>query len=193
MTRGPDKQFDPEVALEKAMMLFWANGYAATGMSEIQVELGIGRKSIYDTFGCKRDLYIKALQKYARAASAGNVKALNGDGPALQQIRALMRDYAEMHKEPGSIGCMLGACVAEFGNDDAEIASIAQQHLGIMEDGFFGAFERAKQAGEIVSETNSRDLARLYLALVQGVALMGKSTNDPAVPKSIIEAALAQL
>ena len=30
MTRGPDKQFDPDTALEKAMHLFWANGYANT-------------------------------------------------------------------------------------------------------------------------------------------------------------------
>jgi AcrR family transcriptional regulator len=50
MTRGPDKQFDPDEALEKAMALFWAKGYAATGMAELQEQMGIGRKSLYDTF-----------------------------------------------------------------------------------------------------------------------------------------------
>ena len=59
MSRGPDKQFDPEIALDKAMQLFWAKGYAATGLSELLETMGIGRKSLYDTFGNKRALYIK--------------------------------------------------------------------------------------------------------------------------------------
>ncbi len=65
MARGPEKQFDPEEALKKAMKLFWAQGYAATGMAELQSAMGIGRKSLYDTFGNKRQLFIKTLQLYS--------------------------------------------------------------------------------------------------------------------------------
>ncbi len=54
MSRGPAKQFDPHEALGKAMQLFWAKGYAATGLAELQEQMGIGRKSLYDTFGNKR-------------------------------------------------------------------------------------------------------------------------------------------
>ena len=54
MARGPDKQFDPEIALDKAMQLFWAKGYAATGLNELLATMEIGRKSLYDTFGNKR-------------------------------------------------------------------------------------------------------------------------------------------
>ncbi len=193
MTRGPEKQFDPDVALEKAMNLFWANGYAATGMSEIQAELGIGRKSLYDTFGCKRDLYIKALQKYGRYSAAMHLGALNGEGPALDQIRALMRDGADSHAEPGSLGCMLGVCSAEFGRSDPEIAAIAQKHLGVVEEAFFKAFERAKTSGELNLETDSRDLARMFVALVQGMAVTGRTNTDSAVPHSVVEAALGLL
>ncbi len=46
MSRGPDKQFDPDEALGKAMHLFWAKGYAATVMAELLVQMGIGRKSL---------------------------------------------------------------------------------------------------------------------------------------------------
>ena len=62
MSRGPDKQFDPHEALEKAMQLFWTKGYSATGVAELQEQMGIGRKSLYDTFGNKRQLFIKALR-----------------------------------------------------------------------------------------------------------------------------------
>ncbi|MCP4999519.1 MAG: TetR/AcrR family transcriptional regulator [Hyphomicrobiales bacterium] len=193
MTRGPDKQFDPDEALEKVMNLFWANGYAATGMSEIQAELGIGRKSLYDTFGCKRTLYIKALEKYARMASARTVNALNRDGPALDQVAGLMRDYADMNAEPGSCGCMLGGCMAEFGDTDTQIAEVVRTHLGIMQDAFFQAFERAKQRDEIGLEDDSRDMARMCVAIIQGLSLVGRTENDPDVTHGIVDATIRLL
>lgn len=59
MTRGPDKQFDPEVALTKAMEVFWARGYEAASLSELLKNMGIGKKSLYDTFGNKRSLSLR--------------------------------------------------------------------------------------------------------------------------------------
>lgn len=57
MNRGPDKQFDCEVALSKAMDVFWARGFEAASLSELLEQMGIGRKSLYDTFGNKRSLW----------------------------------------------------------------------------------------------------------------------------------------
>ncbi len=66
MTRGPQKQFDTEVALTKAMEVFWEHGYEATSLSALLKNMGIGKKSLYDTFGNKRSLFLKALEYYAR-------------------------------------------------------------------------------------------------------------------------------
>ena len=89
MTRGPDKQFDPEIALEKAMRLFWAKGYAATGLNELLATMGIGRKSLYDTFGNKRALYIEALRRYSQTVVSEIHRGLNDpDRSALENVRA---------------------------------------------------------------------------------------------------------
>ena len=50
MSPGPAKQFDRDEVLERAMQLFWAEGYEATGMTRILEHVGIGRQSLYDTF-----------------------------------------------------------------------------------------------------------------------------------------------
>jgi AcrR family transcriptional regulator len=109
MTRGPDKQFDPEIALDKAMQLFWAKGYAATGLNELLETMEIGRKSLYDTFGNKRALYIKALHRYSQTVVGEIHRGLNNpDRPALENVRAVMRDIAATNGEPMSPGCLLG-------------------------------------------------------------------------------------
>ncbi len=90
MTRGPDKQFDPEIALDKAMQLFWAKGYAATGLNELLETMEIGRKSLYDTFGNKRALYVKALHRYSQTVVGEIDRELNNpDRPALENVRAV--------------------------------------------------------------------------------------------------------
>lgn len=193
MSRGPDKQFDPDVALEKAMQLFWANGYSATGMAELQEQMGIGRKSLYDTFGNKRQLFIKTLQFYSDSVVRRMVRKLSEEGSPLENVRQLMRMLQNEHSLPESKGCLLGMGMAQFRTDDAEMSDILGRHLKGVEDAFYKAFKRAQDLGELDATSNIRDLARLYTGIVQGLALIGRVQDSPAVPRSIVNAALEAL
>lgn len=193
MSRGPDKQFDPDEALGKAMQLFWANGYAATGMAELQAQMGIGRKSLYDTFGNKRQLFIKALQLYSNIVARQLIDELNKEGSPLGNVRRLMRTLQGMHSIPDSTGCLLGVSMAQFRTNDPEMAEILRRHIKAVEEAFYNAFKRAQDVGELDGNTNVRDLARLYMGIHQGLALIGRVQDAPAVPRSIVNAALATL
>ncbi len=193
MSRGPDKQFDPDVALEKAMRLFWAKGYSATGMAELQEQMGIGRKSLYDTFGNKRQLFIKALRLYSDTVVARISRELNKKGSTLGNTRRLMRLLQEEHAMPESIGCLLGVSMAQCRTNDAEMAAILRHHIKGVEEAFHKTFKRAQDGGELDRNTNVRDLARLYMGIAQGLALIGRVHDTPAVPRSIVNAALATL
>jgi len=193
MSRGPDKQFDPKQALEKAMQLFWAKGYAATGMAELQQQMGIGRKSLYDTFGNKRELFIKALQLYSNSEVSQTFRELNKEGSPLENVRRLMRMLQERHSIPESKGCLLGVSMAQIRTDDAEMAEILRRHIEGVEAAYYKVFKRAQDVGELDENTNIRDLARLYMGIHQGLALIGRVQDAPAVQRSIVNAALAML
>lgn len=190
MSRGPDKQFDPKQALEKAMQLFWAKGYAATGMAELQQQMGIGRKSLYDTFGNKRQLFIKALQLYSNSVINQSFRELNKEGSPLENVQSLMRTLQERHSMPESKGCLLGVSMAQFCTDDAEMAEVLRRHIKGVEDAYYKAFKRAQVVGELDGNTKIRDLARLYTGIQQGLALIGRVQETPEVPTSIVNAAL---
>ncbi|MEJ7560740.1 MAG: helix-turn-helix domain-containing protein [Pedobacter sp.] len=59
-----NKEFDYEQKLDVAMNLFWAQGYHMTSLSDLENHMGINRSSIYPTYGDKRDLLIKCLDRY---------------------------------------------------------------------------------------------------------------------------------
>lgn len=61
---GRNKEFDYEQKLDLALNLFWEQGYHVTSITELESHMGINRSSIYPTYGDKRDLLIKCLEKY---------------------------------------------------------------------------------------------------------------------------------
>ena len=62
------KEFDQERALAAAMDIFWRQGYENTSLEDLMREMGIARQSLYDTFGDKRALYLKAMARFTADA-----------------------------------------------------------------------------------------------------------------------------
>ncbi len=193
MRRGPAKQFDPQEALGKAMELFWAKGYAATGMAELQQQMGIGRKSLYDTFGSKRQLFIKALQLYSDTVVRQLFDELSKAGSPLGHVCRLMRLAEDYNATPESKGCLLGVGMAQCDTSDAEMAETLRCHMKGIEEAFYKTFQRARDVGELDANTNIRDLARLYTVVLQGLHLVGRVQATAAVPRSVVNAALNAL
>jgi len=175
------------------MQLFWAKGYAATGLTELQQQMGIGRKSLYDTFGNKRQLFIKALQLYSDSVVDRVFGELKKEGSPLGNVRRLMRIVEEHNTAPENKGCLLGVGMAQHSADDVEMAEILRRHVKGIEEALYKTLERAQDAGELDVSTNIRDLARLHMAILQGLNLVGRVEVGPAVPRSIVDAALASL
>jgi TetR/AcrR family transcriptional regulator, transcriptional repressor for nem operon len=193
MSRGPEKQFDPEVALSKAMEVFWARGYEAASLSELLEHMRIGKKSLYDTFGNKRSLFLKALDYYAETNVKPMRDQLLSPGSPLANLEQVLQTLQQQHSVPGSRGCMLGTNIADFDTDEPEVASILRRHLQGLEDAYCTVIERAQKAGEISPAFNSRYLARLLLCTTQGLALLGRISDDASLLYGTVEAILALL
>src|ERR1700687_3375777 len=62
--RGRPRAFDPDVALERAMHVFWAKGYEGAALSDLTRAMRINRPSLYAAFGNKEELFRKVLDRY---------------------------------------------------------------------------------------------------------------------------------
>ena len=51
------KEFEENEVLDKAMKLFWEQGYEKTSMTDLVEHMGIHRRSLYDTFGDKHHCF----------------------------------------------------------------------------------------------------------------------------------------
>ena len=64
MTAGRHRSFDKDNALEKAMLIFWKNGYPGTSLTELTNVMGINKSSLYAAFGNKEGLFNQAIEFY---------------------------------------------------------------------------------------------------------------------------------
>ncbi|MFG2646853.1 TetR/AcrR family transcriptional regulator [Streptomyces sp. NPDC048436] len=189
------KEFDPDAALQSALELFWRRGYEATSMADLVEALGIGRASIYATFGNKHELYLKALERYAGIQDPRLLAELSQPGPALPAVRAVVRRFgAESSSEEARLnGCFITNTAAELGPHDAPAARCVERSWEHMETLLHSALVRAQAQGELPQGRDPRALARLLLTLMQGLRVVGKASRDPARVRDATEQALTLL
>ncbi|GGZ19157.1 TetR/AcrR family transcriptional regulator [Streptomyces poonensis] len=188
------KEFDPDAALQAALELFWRRGYEATSMSDLVEHLGIGRASLYATFGGKRELYLKALDRYQQTR-AELLRELSQPGPALPAVRAAVRRFCDeaAAEESRLAGCFVTNTAAELAPHDPAAARRVEHSWDRTETLLHSALVRAQARGELGADRDPLALARMLLVLMQGLRVVGKASADPARVRDAAEQALALL
>ncbi|MFC9650765.1 MULTISPECIES: TetR/AcrR family transcriptional regulator [unclassified Streptomyces] len=189
------KEFDPDAALQAALELFWRRGYEATSMTDLVEHLGIGRASIYATFGSKHELYLKAMDRYTETRDPFLLAELSQPGPALPAVREVVRRFAAEAASPEGrlTGCFVTNAAAELAPHDPVVARRVEISWEHVETPLHSALVRAQAQGELPEGRDPRALARMLFVLLQGVRIVGKASDDPARVRGAAEQALALL
>lgn len=181
------REFDVDMALNRAMDAFWAKGYEATSLDELCATTGLGRSSFYAAFGSKRRLYFEVLERYERMAVGRLAAALAGPLPIREAIAAfLSKMIDDIVTGRGRRGCLIGNCAAELARRDRSAAGKVRHSLELLERTFRAALARARERGEIASGSDVDALARFLTSGIQGLRLVGKAKPDRAALESIV-------
>ncbi|GAA2307181.1 TetR/AcrR family transcriptional regulator [Nonomuraea roseoviolacea subsp. roseoviolacea] len=84
MPGGRPRAFDPDVALDRALEVFWRQGYEGTSLSDLTAAMGVNRPSLYAAFGNKEELFAKALDRYVAGPGAFAAEALTA--PTVREV-----------------------------------------------------------------------------------------------------------
>ncbi len=164
-------------------------------MADLVAHLGIGKASLYATFGSKHELYLRALDRYEQSGLAPIVHELSQPGPALPAVRSLVRRYArEATDEQSRLqGCMITNTAAELAPHDPAAARRVERNWDHLETLLHSALVRARGQGELPPGRDPLALARTLLVLLQGLRVVGKASTDPARIRDAAEQALTLL
>lgn len=169
------KEFDQEQALRKAIRLFSQQGFAATSTDDLMRVMDVGRQSMYDTFGDKRALFLKALKMYvAESVHSINVE-LERPGSALSAIQNALVTFAERKDLSNAEGCMGLNAITEFGQRDADVTRIARGAARVQRQTLMRVLTRARKQGELSSDADLDSMADFFESTLAGIRMAAKA------------------
>ncbi|OOC61396.1 TetR/AcrR family transcriptional regulator [Paenibacillus ihbetae] len=189
-----NKEFDTTLVLHKAMEVFGHYGYEGTSLQLLLEGLGIARQSLYDTYGTKRDLFIKAVKYYLDEKSSAVIAHLAHPGPIKDTIAEIFAIIVDTLKdEQRRKECLILHSAIDQVPHDPEIAQIFEQDKIRLEQALYEALARAEQAGELGLNQDLRSLARYLYHSRYALTQVAKLTDDPLVIEQVAAVTLSVL
>ncbi|HEY6739197.1 MAG TPA: helix-turn-helix domain-containing protein [Actinopolymorphaceae bacterium] len=192
------RTFDEEHALDAAMHTFWEKGYDATSTEDLCAATGLGRSSLYNTFGSKHDLFTRALARYIDARTSAQLEVLTDEErSALERMRtvfAMVIDGEFAERRGGrSLGCLVVNSTIELAWRDREVARMLDRDRARRLSGLATALEAGQRNAEVTASTAADELARFVDTVIGGMRVTAQGGADRATLESIAATALHAL
>jgi TetR/AcrR family transcriptional regulator, transcriptional repressor for nem operon len=188
------KSFDQDTVLDRAVQLFWERGYEGTSLADLEAHLGLGRQSLYNTFGDKETLFLKALERYRSQVGEQTLAPLNAPGAGLDAIRAFFRESVESLTAPGKRrACLMANTIVERGAQDPDALLRCNSARSGLERAFRRALAEGKTRGELPRGLDVEATATLLVIQTYGLSVMAKTGASAGELHAAVEALFAGL
>jgi TetR/AcrR family transcriptional repressor of nem operon len=183
------KSFDEDAVLDQAAELFWERGYEATSLADLEAHLGLGRQSLYNAFGDKQTLFLKALARYQRVKGEAAMARLESDGAGLAALRSFFHLNVDTITAPGPRhGCLVTNTISERGALDPDTLQACNHSREALERAFRRALARAQTAGELTRPLDLEATATMLVLQHYGLNVMAKTGAPAAELHAAVEA-----
>jgi AcrR family transcriptional regulator len=187
---GRPRAFNPAVALEKALQVFWRRGYAGASLSELTAAMGITRPSLYAAFGNKEELFHKALDLYMGGPANGSSEALQ-ETTARAVVEHLLNRLVALLSDPHHpAGCLLVKGGLSSAKADDSIRDEMSKRRLAGENALRERFERAKAEGDLPANSDPAGLAFYVTTITQGMTVQAVNGTDENELRRLVEMVL---
>ena len=160
------------------MELFWRQGYVATGVAQIQKELGILPGSFYFFFKSKEELLLAVLDRYMEMLHPvlrDPVSKTTSD--PIDRIFALLAFYRrQLRASRFTLGCPIGNLALELGSR----CRPARKKLNALFDAWRGMIESflAEAEGRLPRGTAVKAISAFVLTTMEGAIMLARANQD---------------
>ncbi len=189
---GRPRTYSRDVVLEKAMSLFWRNGYKATSVSDLVRETGLNTASMYKEFGGKDGLFLEALEYYRDHVIRPRYKILI-DNPNLSGVEMFLRNVMTGAAKAEYKGCLMMNHLAQKHVISADAAKQVGAFCAEIESLIENALRNAQSEGGIGLDKDPKQLASFVVFSVHGAVLYGRHENKKDVIPSFYDTLMGAL
>jgi len=173
---GRNRKYDRQAVLEKAMGLFWQNGYLATSIADMARTTRLNTASMYKEFGDKDGLFEGALEYYRSRVMSRRFEILTEE-PNLRGVEAFLENVARGAAKADYKGCLMMNHLAQKHAISVDAAEMIDDFCAAMEGLLESALRNAQAAGDLSRDKDPAGLASYIMCCVHGMVLYGRHPN----------------
>lgn len=156
------KEFEYDEKLDVAINLFWKQGYHVTSISDLENHLKINRSSIYPTYGDKKELLLKCLDKYQKSKLTEYQAFLeNNSENALEVLRNVFNLSVQQSINDNKV-CLAIRITFEIAMVDKEINHMLVVNERKIEKIYLELLQRGVQQKLVKTDINIENTASLF-------------------------------
>lgn len=186
------KEFNEVEALDKAMEVFWKQGYEKTSIQDLVDQMGIHRRSLYDTFGDKHALFVQTLERYESLIAAQIRKQITEDMTTVESIRKIF-ELAIYSDSTYPKGCLLVNTAVELSLLDDEVSQRIKAAFEQTEKFIADLLRKGQAKGEVARSFDIGQLSRYIHNALIGVRVSVKMTANQQELDATIDLTLSIL
>lgn len=180
-------KYDREDVVDRAMQLFWRQGFNGTSTRDLQQAVDMRPGSIYAAFGSKEGLFKESLQHYSATMAGLLQEKVTQEGSPLAGLQAYIRCVViERRDRAPSDMCMLVKTVAEITEIHPELLQQSQALMRKTEQRFADLLEQAQRIGEIPAHKDPQLLAKYLQVQLIGLRTYLRSSQEPDSVETLI-------
>ncbi|AXB78908.1 TetR/AcrR family transcriptional regulator [Novosphingobium sp. P6W] len=165
------KEFDVDVAVAAAAGVFKDHGYEGTSAQMLVDAMGIGRQSLYDTFGDKWGIYCAAMRQYCQNETRAHSDLLASQPRAIDGIRAMFDRVVD----EAATGCLGLGSIVEFGCKEPDIVKIRDVYGEILANAMRDALAAAREQGDVAPDQDLDHLTTFTLQMISTIRLTARA------------------
>ena len=186
------KAFDTDEALDRALRIFWRNGYEGTSMQDLVDGMQINRASLYDTFGNKEALYLAALQQYQRQNQEQVQQLIERHSSVREALDELLETMIQDSlNDPEKKGCFVVNATTGLANRYEEVNRLVCDNEQQMAYTFADLIKRGQEQGEIGGDRDARTLSSYLFASLQGLRVLAVTNSDVTLLRQVKDTILS--
>ncbi|WP_067720584.1 TetR/AcrR family transcriptional regulator [Nocardia yamanashiensis] len=190
---GRPRNFETDSVVEAAMEAFWTHGYANCSPAQLAEATGIGKGSLYNAFGSKRELFDLAMAKYDRVGVELVQEVLSQPGTAKERLRAWMRFLVDRDLEaPARRGCLMVNTAMEMAGQDPAAAKAVREAYDHMTEAFVARIAQGQRDGDVRGDLDAREYAEYLINAIGGLRISAKVSEAESLYR-IIDTTLSTL
>ena len=169
------RMFDEADVVDRARRTFAESGFAGTSLDDLLEATGLARQSLYNAFGGKKELFMRAFLSDTTSAVDAVTTVMRSAEDPIVRIRTKLVSTAIEHGAAEAPPSLFLRAAVELSGSDPEVAATVATAFDSIRADYTACIVDAQHAGEIDADADAEALGTYFCAVIEGMSTLGRA------------------